>query len=100
MTREKRLSQAVALFKDFRGDDPDFVDEIEIDLPDTALVIGKLDAVMYTTMRDGKKLSFIHKFKASAKPLLCSSYDGKQLLLVGGSYNFTDRGIVDKSRKR
>ena len=61
MTREKRLSKAVALFKDFRGDGPDFVDEIEIDLPDTALVIGKLDAVMYTTMRDGKKtiVSFI-----------------------------------------
>lgn len=95
---KERISKAIALYKNFRGENPEFVDDLTVDLPDTAFVVGKLDAVIYTTTRDGEKLQFIHKFTARAKPLLCSSYDGKQLLLIGGRYTFTDRGIVDKTR--
>jgi hypothetical protein len=92
-----RVKRAIALFKDFRGNNPDYVDDVEIPEYDTAMVIGQLDGIMYTTVRDGKKESYIHKFKASARPLLASSFDGKQLIIIGGHYNFTDRGIVDKT---
>lgn len=95
----KKIKRAIQLFKDFRGDNPDYVDTIHVEEHNVAMVIGKLDAVIYTTVRDGEKEQYIHQFKARAKPLLCASYDGKQLLLIGGHYNFTDRGIVDKSRK-
>lgn len=99
MTIKKKIKRAIQIFKDFRGDDPDYVDTIHVEDYSVAMVIGTLDAVMYTTVRDGKKEQYIHQFKARARPLLCTSYDGKQLLLIGGHYNFTERGIVDKSRK-
>ena len=62
------------------------------------ITVGYLDAVMYETVRDGKTEKYIHRFKKQARPLLCSSYDGTQLLILGGGYDFTDRGIVDKTR--
>lgn len=95
MTRNIR--KAIALFKDFRGENAEYIDTI--DLPDykEAIVVGYCDAIMYTTSRDGKIEKYIHKFKRKARPLLCASFDGKQLLLVGGSYDFTDRGIVDNT---
>ena len=65
-------------------------------VPQTALAIGELDGVMYTTRRDGKQEKYIHKFKKSSRPLLCASFDGKILVVLGGAYQFTKRGIVDK----
>ncbi len=63
---------------------------------DTALLIGDLDGVLYTTVRDGLKESYVHKFRKKSRPQLASSFDGKQLYILGGGYAFTDRGIVDK----
>lgn len=63
---------------------------------DTALLIGEMDGVLYTTIRDGKTESYIHKFSKKSRPQLAASFDGKQLYVIGGSYTFTDRGIVDK----
>lgn len=65
-------------------------------IPKVAAVIGTLDFVGYTTVRDGQREKYIHKFRASDKPLLCASPDGK-VFLLGGNYDFTERGIVDKS---
>ena len=56
-----------------------------------------LVGVLYTTVRDGKEEKYIHQFKAKDKPLLCVTPDGTQILLVGGAYDFTERGIVDRS---
>lgn len=60
-------------------------------------VIGEIDGIMYSTVRDGVLEKYIHKFKKSARPLFCVSPDGKQILLIGGEYNFTERGIIDKT---
>jgi len=62
-----------------------------------ALVVGRCDGVLYTTVRDGAREKYIHKFKASDAPLLAISPDGCQILLIGGNYRFTERGIVDLS---
>lgn len=67
--------------------------------PKVVSVIGELDAVLYTTMRDGRVEKYIHKFAATDKPLLCVSPTGRQIILVGGKYRFTERGIVDNSDK-
>lgn len=64
------------------------------------IAIGTLDFVGYTTKRDGKTESYIHRFASSARPLLASSHDGRSLLILGGGYRFTERGIVDTTRRR
>ena len=51
---------------------------------------------MYDTVRDGESEKYIHRFKKRSRPLLVSSSDGKSLHILGGEYEFTDRGIVDK----
>ena len=69
-------------------------------LPKVAAVIGECDGVLYTTVRDGVKERYIHEFRKGDKPLLCVSPDGRQILLVGGAYRFTEAGIVDDSDRK
>ncbi len=94
---------AVKLFQDFTGHDAKHFDEIDKPtVPDVCIAVGSVDAICYTTVRDGVTESYIHEFKPHARPLFAVSHDGRQLLLLGGSYRFTERGIVDKrlTRKR
>lgn len=66
-------------------------------LPKIALAIGELHALEYVSTRGGESVSYRHVFKTGSRPLLASSHDGKQLILLGGAYRFTNRGIVDSS---
>ncbi len=94
--RGKKLRQAAALYTDFTGHEDPQLDKVSVPgMPDVALAIGQVDGIMYTTVRDGRTEKYIHRFKKQSQPLLCSSPDGKQLIMIGGSYDFTDRGIVD-----
>ena len=89
---------AAKLYKNFTGHDA--LDEVVIDkpeLPDVMLVVGDIDGIMYTTVRDGVTEKYVHQFKKSARPLFCVSPDGTQIHLMGGEYDFTERGIVDRS---
>ncbi len=55
---------------------------------------------MYTTRttRSGGKIEkYVHEFKAQDRPMLVVSPDGRQLMLIGGRFRFTERGIVDDS---
>lgn len=89
---------AADLYARFSGHTAEEIGRINVpSLPRTAVAVGECDGILYTTMRDGKVEKYIHKFRASDKPLLCVSPDGKRLLLVGGFYTFTERGIVDNS---
>lgn len=64
--------------------------------PKVGLVIGELDGVLYTTVRDNQREKYIHRFKKRARPLLVSSFDGHQLRIVGGQFEFTEAGIEDR----
>lgn len=91
------VEKARLLYEQFTGHDGD--DEVMIDkpvTPDVMCVIGDIDGIMYTTVRDGKTEKYLHKFKKSARPLFCVAPDGLSLHLIGGSYQFGDRGIIDK----
>lgn len=91
------LRRAAELYEAFTGHNARVVAEIAKPVyPDAVLVVGKCDGILYTTVRDGKTERYIHEFKASSRPLFCVSPDGKSLILLGGAYRFTDRGIVDK----
>ncbi|PCI44005.1 MAG: hypothetical protein COB41_05570 [Proteobacteria bacterium] len=83
------------MYRDFTGEEPKSFDQVSVAWPKTALVVGTCDGIMYTTRRDGEIEHYIHKFKVSARPLLVANHDGKSLGLIGGKFNFTERGIVD-----
>jgi hypothetical protein len=92
------VSRAASLFERFSGHLAEVIGKIRVPpQPKVAACIGECDGVLYTTVRDGKVERYIHKFAASDKPLLCVSADGRQILLVGGRYRFTELGIVDSS---
>ena len=89
---------AADLYTRFTGHEA--LEEVTIDkpvLPDVMLVVGDIDGIMYTTVRDGVTEKYVHQFKKKARPLFCVSHDGKQIYLVGGEYDFTERGIVDRT---
>ncbi|MFI4940979.1 MAG: hypothetical protein ACHP7O_11650, partial [Burkholderiales bacterium] len=94
----KQRDAAARLYKKFTGHEA--LDEIIVDkpvLPDVMLIVGDIDGILYTTVRDGKTEKYIHQFKKTSRPLFCVSPDGKLIFILGGSYDFTERGIVDRT---
>lgn len=97
----KRLIRAAKLYKSFQLREPKRLIRMKIPaLPTEALAIGKLVAVIYASDRDGTLKHYRHDFNSTSRPLLVASHDGKQLLIVGGRYRFTNRGIVDQRQRR
>ena len=91
------IQSAMRLYSDFSGHEAEIVGRVEKpDCPDVGVVVGELDGIAYEAVRDNVKEKYFHKFGKKARPLLCVSFDGSQLFIVGGDYNFTDHGIVDK----
>lgn len=93
LAREKE--QAAALFEDFTGHAADEYQQVDLPRPKVALAFGKLLAVEYETVRDGKVERYRHAFKKESRPTLAAAHDGSSLAIVGGRYNFTERGITD-----
>jgi hypothetical protein len=91
----KKIDAAISLYENFSGHKPEIIDRVRLRVDTVAIAIGHLDAVMYSTVRDGKKERYIHKFRKGSRPVLACSSDGKQLYILTGGYRFTDRGIVD-----
>lgn len=97
-SKKVQIREASKLYSDFTGHEAKDFEMVEKpEVPDVMLVVGDIDGVMYTTVRDGVEEKYVHQFKKKSKPLFCVSHDGKQLYLIGGSYDFTERGIVDRS---
>lgn len=95
LSKAAKLKKAGELYQDFSGHTPEFLDKVNVRIPDVILGVGDCDGILYTTVRDGKKEKYVHKFKARSKPMLAASHDGKILLLLDGKFTFTERGIVD-----
>lgn len=91
------IDKAARLFKAFSGEEPEFLDVVRKPaFPDVLMVIGECDGILYSAVRDGEVKRFIHEFRARSRPTFAVTPDGKQLILLGGAYSFTERGIVDK----
>jgi len=100
ITRNAQVNAAADLYERFTGHEADEGARIRVTpLPGVAVAIGDVDGILYTTVRDGQLEKYIHKFKKKDRPIFAVSPDGKQLLMIGGNYNFTERGIVDASDK-
>jgi hypothetical protein len=95
------VQRAADLYHDFTGHTDLKAVKIKAPtMPKAMLAIGHCDGVLYSTVRDGKAEKYIHRFRKDSRPLLTASPDGKQLFMLGGAYDFTERGIVDKPTKR
>jgi hypothetical protein len=91
------MGQAARRLSEFVGREIGEFVEVKIN-PDynVGYVLGEIPELHYIAERDGEVFHFDHKFKAASRPLLVVSFDGKQLMIAGGRYSVTDRGIVDR----
>jgi hypothetical protein len=87
-------ARAQQLFRKFFRREPDDCEIVDVATrhPEATLVIGELDGIIYRS--EGTKEPLIHRFKASDRPLLLVSFDGRQIYTIKGSYRFTERGFV------
>lgn len=89
-------ARAKELFESFTGHEANESIVMDISpMPSTLVAIGEVLGIIYATRRDGNIEKYIHKFKAKARPLLGISPDGKSAHLIGGSFEFGERGFVD-----
>ncbi len=94
--RRGKVKKAAKLYRRFREEEPKFIDNITVPEMDVCMHVGKCDGILYTTRKNGKTEKYIHEFTGRSKPELIASWDGKQIGLIGGDYDFTDEGIVDR----
>lgn len=97
--RQRAIEAALKRFEDFTGMSGEVVGSIEVpevQEGEPLVVIGDLEAVAYTTVRNGVTESYQHEFRKSSRPVLACSHDGSRLFLLAGSYKFTSRGIEDR----
>lgn len=91
------VDEAAELFESFSGHEAQYVDTLNIEpMPPVVCGIGECLGILYRATRDGKSEDYIHRFRAKARPLFAVSPDGRMLYLLGGAYDFTERGIVDR----
>ena len=95
--RGANLRKAAALYGKFTGHENLSMIKMQVPaMPHELVEIGKIDALWYTTVRDGITERYKHDFKKNSRPLFAVSPDGKQLILLGGAFTFGERGIVDE----
>lgn len=92
---KKEVKQAIRLYKSFREKHPKKIKVVSMKTPKAVAVVGYIEYVGYKTTHGKRHELYQHDFSPGSRPLLCVSADGKQLLLLGGRYKFTGRGIVD-----
>lgn len=86
---------AVRRFESFTGHAGEVIGSVVLPPDDALLVVGECEGIAYRATRDGVAESYMHEFRASSRPMLAASPDGLRLYLVGGSFRFGPRGIVD-----
>ena len=95
-SKAAQVRRAANLYEKFSGHEAEEAGRTWVPpIPRVGVAIGEVDFIGYTTVRDGVTEKYVHKFKPADKPLFVVSPDGKQLYMVGGGYDFTERGIVD-----
>lgn len=97
---KKSIRLAARLYRSFREREPDRVASVRIKLPKVAVVMGHLRRIDYDTTHGKREQPYKHFFRGSSRPLLCAGTSDGQLLIVGGRYRVTGRGIVNLSPKR
>ena len=95
MSKTKDIERASRLYKRFREADPKRTRAVRIKLPKALMVMGTLEAVLYTTSHAGQVRMYKHVFSKGSRPVLAAAPGKRQLFIVGGRFHVTERGIVD-----
>lgn len=69
--------------------------QLNILIPDALAVIGRVNAIEYDCVRDGKTVQARHAFAPGARPALAVGTGKGEVFALGTSFRFTDRGFVD-----
>lgn len=94
---ENAIKRARKLGFDFSGHDPKILKVLKVSTkPQVLLCVGTVLGIIYRAKRDEVETDYIHKFRfKKARPTLAVTHDGRQMKLLGGAFQFTDRGIED-----
>jgi hypothetical protein len=108
---ERDLKRTIEIYEAFREKRArNRVAVVHVNVPTIVAIVGHAEAIEtngeghvtsidYRTTHGRKLTLYRHDFVKGSRPLLCVSPDGRQLLLLGGRYRFTARGIVDRDAK-
>jgi hypothetical protein len=83
------------LYGQFREERPGRTKRVPFKVPKAVAVIGHVEFIGYATTHRGKTHLYLHEFAEGSRPMMAAGPKRNQLLLVGGRYHFTARGIVD-----
>jgi hypothetical protein len=87
------------LSRKFREAEPQRARKVMVKRPKSVMVMGYCEAILYSTTHAGRAAQYKHTFAKGSRPLLCSGPGRNELVLVGGRYHVTERGIVDLTPK-
>lgn len=94
--RLRQVEAALELFREFHGFDAEAfdVETVPDGTPAVLVRLGELQAVVYRSDKwDGKARDYIHETRRP-RPELCSTPDGRQLVLLGGAVRVAAEGLV------
>lgn len=92
----REYEQALDLYNSFRERDARRINTLRLTVPGMVVAVGHVEYIGYRTTHGTETTLYKHDFIAGSRPLLAASPNGKQLFLLGGRYDFTGRGIVDR----
>jgi hypothetical protein len=93
---ERALRQAVTLYRKFREAEPEKIAVRSFHMPRMLMQVGPAHSIEYFTTHRGRPKLYRHTFAHGAAPVLCATGDGRHVYLLGGHYDFTRDGIVDR----
>lgn len=85
------------LFKRFHERDPveqrrEIIKVGGLVTPTVALEVGPAVGLSYKALGDGK--DYFHEFSKTNRPLVYVNSDGRQIYILEGGYEFTERGFL------
>jgi hypothetical protein len=86
---------AASLYHHFREERPKRARRVAVNLPRAVAVLGYVEFLGYVTTHRGRSFLYLHEFAPGSRPMMAAGKKRNQLLLVGGRYHVTSRGIVD-----
>jgi hypothetical protein len=94
----RAVQRAAKLFKGFRLRGPRDVTSVRAELPPAVIVMGELRGLAYEMPRGDRQVLYWHEFADGSSPTLAAGPERCELVLLGGRYRVTSRGIVDYTR--
>lgn len=93
--KQKDFRGAFRLYEKFREATPKTAKRVNVRVPKTVMHMGDVEYIGYRTTHGRKVVHYHHDFAVGSRPVLAAGPGHNELVLIGGRYHVTDRGIVD-----